>query len=97
MEYEIHTTTVFDKWLKKLKDRTAVLAILQRIDRVKLGLFGDIKSVGNGVSEMRIFVGQGYRVYFTVCDSKIVLLLCGGDKSSQQRDIKKAVELVKNL
>ncbi len=97
MEYEIHTTTVFDKWLKKLKDRTAVLAILQRIDRVKLGLFGDIKSVGNGVSEMRIFVGQGYRVYFTVCDSNIVLLLCGGDKSSQQRDIKKAVELVKNL
>ncbi len=97
MSYEIHTSLIFDKWLKKLRDRNAVMAILQRFDRVKLGLFGDIESVGGGVNEMRIFVGKGYRLYFVIQKNEIVLLLCGGDKSSQQRDIKKAKELANNL
>lgn len=73
------------------------MAILNRIVRFESGLFGDAKPVGRGVSEMRIFVGKGYRVYFTVRNNEVVILLCGGDKSSQQRDIKKAIELADNL
>ena len=97
MSYESHTTLFFDKWLKKLRDRQAVMAILQRLDRVKAGHLGDVESVGSCVSEMRLFVGKGYRLYFTIQQSEVIFLLCGGDKSSQQRDIKKAKELAKNL
>ena len=97
MTYEIRTTLVFDKWFKKLRDRQAVMAIVQRLDRVKTGLLGDVESVGGGVSEMRIFVGKGYRLYFIIQNVEVVLLLCGGDKPSQQRDIIKAKDLAKNL
>lgn len=97
MNYEIQTTSNFDKWLKNLTDRKAALAILQRINRAKIGLFGDVKAVGDGVIEMRVFVGQGYRVYFTIRDAEIILLLCGGNKSSQQRDIEKAKNLRNQL
>ena len=97
MEYEIRKTDVFDKWLRKLRDRRAVLAISNRIDRVKLGNFGDIKPVGEGVSEMRIFVGKGYRIYFVTREQKIIVLLCGGDKSTQEKDIQKAKELAETL
>ena len=90
MEYEIHMTEKFQKWLKSLRDRKAVKAIALRMARAECGNFGDIKSVGDGVSEMRIFIGKGYRVYFTIRDKTIVLLLCGGDKSSQSRDIEAA-------
>jgi len=76
-----------------LKDRQAVKAIAIRMDRAILGNLGDIKPVGQGVSEMRIFVGKGYRVYFVIRNNQIVVLLCGGDKSSQQEDIKQAKEL----
>ncbi len=88
MNYEIHTTDVFDQWSARTQDKQAAFAIANRLDRAANGNLGDVKSIGDGVSEMRIFVGQGYRLYFT---------LCGGDKSSQQRDIKTAKELVKNL
>jgi putative addiction module killer protein len=93
MRYEIVTTPIFIKWMQKLKDRQAVKAIAIRMDRAILGNLGDIKPVGQGVSEMRIFVGKGYRVYFVTRNNKLVILLCGGDKSSQQADIKQAKEL----
>ena len=93
MRYEIVTTPIFIKWMQKLKDRQAVKAIAIRMDRAMLGNLGDIKPVGQGVSEMRIFVGKGYRVYFVTRNNKLVILLCGGDKSSQQADIKQAKEL----
>lgn len=95
--YEIETTPAFDKWLKKLRDRKAVLAVAARLDRAKLGNFGDVKSVGREINEMRIFVGPGYRLYYVIRDGRIILLLCGGNKSTQERDIKKAQAMVKQL
>ena len=97
MNYEIHTTEVFDKWTAKLKDRQAVMAIALLLARVASGNFGDTKVIGDGVSELRIFVGPGYRIYYTIRNNEIVILLCGGDKSTQQNDIKQAKELAKNL
>ena len=97
MHYEIHSTEIFDKWVKNLKDRQAVFAIAKRLDRVIKGNLGDVTSVGDGVSEMRIFVGKGYRLYFTLRGGELVVLLCGGDKSTQQRDINKAKQLVQTL
>jgi putative addiction module killer protein len=89
MEYEIEKTEVFDMWLKQLRDRKAVLAITARLDRARLGNFGDVQAVGAGISEMRIFLGPGYRIYYTIRNTRIIFMLCGGDKSSQQKDIKK--------
>lgn len=97
MRYEIRTTAVFDDWVYHLKDRQAALAIAKRLDRVSLGNLGDVKPVGGGVSEMRIFVGQGYRLYFTMRGGEVIFLLCGGDKSSQPRDIETAKALARNL
>lgn len=94
MKYTVQKTTVFDKWLSKLKDKSAVKAILMRIMRAENGNFGDCKSVGTPVQEMRIFVSKGYRVYFTFRDNKIILLLRGGHKGTQQQDIEKAHELI---
>ena len=95
MQYEITSTELFDKWVRKLRDRQAVMAIAKRITRAAAGNFGDVKPVGEGVSEMRIFVGQGYRIYFHMRGDALVLLLCGGDKSTQQQDIEKAKVLAK--
>jgi len=97
MEYEVTKTRVFDKWFSKIKDRKVVLAISRRIDRARLGNFGDSEPVGEGVSEMRIFVGKGYRVYYVVQDQQLIVLLCGGDKSTQQNGIKKAKDLKNDL
>lgn len=95
MRYEIEKTEIFDRWLLKLRDRKAVLAITQRIDRAIVGNFGDVAPVGEGVSEMRIFVGPGYRLYYTIRKNTIILMLCGGDKSTQGKDIKKAKKIAK--
>ena len=97
MIYEIAATEIFDKWLKKLRDRKAVLAIASRLDRAKLGNFGDVKSVGDGICEMRIFTGPGYRLYYTIRNGQMILLLCGGDKSTQESDIEKAKNIMKEL
>ena len=97
MIYEIEKTEVFDKWLRKLKDRRAVLAIVARLDRAIAGNFGDTSPVGDGISEMRIFIGPGYRLYYTIRQQTIVLMLCGGNKSSQVKDIKKAKKILKTL
>jgi putative addiction module killer protein len=95
MEYEIEKTEIFDKWLRKLKDRQAAVAIIKRLGRAKLGNFGDVEPVGEGVSEMRIFTGPSYRLYYTIRQNAIIFMLCGGDKSSQKKDIKKAKDLAK--
>ncbi len=97
MQYEIEETEAFTKWLKKLRDRQAVLAITKRLGRAKLGNFGDVAPVGNGVSEMRFFIGPGYRLYYVIRDGKIIVMLCGGDKSSQEKDIKKAKEMAEKV
>lgn len=97
MNYKIYTTLTFDKWSAALKDRQAALAIAKRIDRASKGNLGDIEPVGEGISEMRIFIGQGYRLYFTIRNREIIVLLCGGNKTTQQQDIKNAKELAKNL
>lgn len=80
-----------DEWLNKLRDKRARSRILLRLERLKLGLFGDWKSVGNGVYELRIDTGKGYRVYYGKSGDMLVLLLLGGDKSSQSKDIKQAI------
>ncbi len=94
---EVRTTEVFDKWFASLKDRKAKARIQARIDIVEIGNFGDVSPVGEGVSELRIFYGPGYRVYFVKQNSVVVILLSGGDKSSQQTDIVKAKEIAKQL
>lgn len=95
--YSIRTTEAFDQWFSRLRDRRAKARILARIDRFESGNPGDIKSLGDGVSEMRISHGPGYRIYYTQRGDVIVILLCGGDKSTQTRDIKKAKEMAQHL
>ena len=95
--YMIKQTDVFSKWLTKLKDIQAKVSILRRIERVKEGNFGDYKSIGADVSELRITTGPGYRIYYTKRDDEIVILLVGGDKSTQSKDIQKAKELAEEL
>ena len=91
------TTATFDHWFSKLKDRQAFFRIQARIDRVEEGNFGDCRPVGEGVSEMCIDCGPGYRVYFTQRGMEIVILLAGGDKSSQAKDISTALRLAQEL
>lgn len=90
---EVLRTDDFDEWLTKLKDRAGRLRILKRLDRLANGNPGDVKSVGGGVWELRLDVGPGYRVYYAHDGEVLVLLLCGGDKSTQQHDIDKAHRL----
>ena len=88
---------VFNAWLAGLKDRVGRARILYRIRSAEQGNFGDCEPVGEGVSEMRIHVGPGYRVYFTRRGNVVYLLLIGGDKSSQKRDIRRAIEMARTL
>ena len=90
---EVLTTQVFDRWLRKLNDRQARLRIVERIDRLAHGNPGDNKPVGQGVWELRLTYGPGYRVYYLQDGDNLVLLLCGGDKSTQQADIYRAHQL----
>lgn len=90
---ELIKTSTFDAWLRNLRDRRAKARIAARIDRLASGNPGDVKPIGGGLSELRIDHGPGYRVYFMQRGSIIIVLLCGGDKSSQQRDIEKAKAL----
>jgi len=97
MKYIINKTDRFDKWLKNLKDMRAKIMIARRIDRLKDGYFGDYKSLGDSLFELRIFTGSGYRVYFIEDGQELIILLVGGDKSTQQRDIKLAKKIAKEL
>ncbi len=94
---QVRQSETFRSWLADLRDRRAVARIAARIDRLKLGNPGDVKSVGDGVSELRIDYGPGYRLYFKQVGQEIVLLLCGGDKSTQDRDIERAKALATDL
>lgn len=93
--FEVVETDIFAKWLGGLRDRTARAVIARRILRLSNGNFGDARSVGDGVSELRIHSGPGYRVYFTRRGDRLILLLCGGDKNSQDRDINAAKALAR--
>ncbi len=96
--YIVEKTAEFDKWLKKLKDLKAKAKILFRIQKLEQdGHFGDIKPLSEGISELRINFAKGYRIYFKKEGDKIIILLNGGNKSSQQKDIKKAKEIWNNL
>jgi len=94
---EIRETREFSHWLAKLKDKTARGRILARIQRLACGLAGDVKPVGHGVSEMRIHFGPGYRVYFCRQGQSLIVLLAGGDKTTQDRDIETAQRLARGL
>jgi len=93
--YKVKETENFSKWLLKLKDIRGKISIIRRVKRMKLGNFGDHKSLGQNVSELRITSGPGYRVYYTHKGEELILLLIAGDKSTQDKDIKKAKELAK--
>jgi putative addiction module killer protein len=96
--YVIEKTDEFDKWLRKLKDLRAKAKILFRIQKIETDEhFGDCEPVGDGIRELKINYAKGYRVYFKEFDGKIIILLIGGDKSTQQRDIEKAKEILKRL
>lgn len=93
--FEVIETDVFTKWIKKVKDPIALASIYKRIDRISDANFGDRKSLGDGVTELRIDVGAGYRLYFTIREQRIVILLAGGAKKTQTKDIKLAKKLAK--
>ncbi len=94
---EIRKTELFATWLDNLRDIQAKARVLVRIERLASGNAGDVKPVGEGVAEMRIDYGPGYRVYFIQRGSELIILLAAGDKSSQSRDIKAAIRLAQNL
>lgn len=89
-------SATFKRWVSRLQDRRAIARINARLRNVSLGNFGDTKAVGDGVSEMLIHYGPGYRLYFVRDGATIVVLLCGGDKGSQQRDIDRAKRLARD-
>ena len=94
---EIRQTETFSSWLKALRDERARARIAVRIQRLAFGNLGDIKPVGEGVSELRIHEGAGYRVYFVQRGTLLVVLLCGGDKATQNKDIATAKRLAKEV
>jgi len=94
---EVLETDEFKAWLAGLRDRQAKLAVGARLARLAGGLFGDLRAVGDGVSELRIHTGPGYRIYLARRGDVLILLLHGGDKSSQARDIEKAKAIARNL
>jgi putative addiction module killer protein len=94
---EVRETEHYRKWFDRLRDERARARIDARVLRLSLDIFGDVKSVGDGVSELRIDYGPGYRLYFTRRGDSIVILLCGGDKDSQSQDIAKAKNLAETV
>lgn len=100
LEIELYETAngkcPFEIWIKELKEIHTRAKILTRLDRLKLGNFGDCKMIEEGVSELRIHYGPGIRIYYGRIGNKLILLLCGGDKSSQDKDISKAKEYLKD-
>lgn len=95
--FEVLTTDEFDRWLSDLADERAKIKIASRVARLRFGNAGDVKPVGEGVSEMRVHHGPGYRIYYKQTRTTIVVVLCGGDKSSQDKDIKRAKEMAAEL
>lgn len=95
--YQIRETDGFATWLSKLRDARAIARILARLESARMGNLGDVRSVGGGVSEMRVDVGAGYRVYFTRRQRVVIVLLCGGDKSSQAKDVARARQMADSI
>jgi putative addiction module killer protein len=95
--FEVRRTAEFIDWLTALRDIQARARIAKRIDRIAQGNFGDAKPVGDGVSELRFDFGPGYRVYYTRRGDVVVILLCGGDKDSQPRDIERAKQMAREI
>lgn len=93
----LRSTATFTEWLDGLRDQRAAQRITARLVRLEAGLFGDTRSVGGGVSELKVDHGPGYRVYFTRRGQEVVILLCGGDKQSQDRDIKIAQRMASGV
>ena len=96
-EYQVYETEVYTKWFASLKDERAKARIDKRIDRAKHGNFGNWKTEAGEVRAMRIDYGHGYRLYYVIRENKLIVLLCGGDKSNQQADIKKAADLAREV
>ena len=94
--FEVRQTAEFEEWLNGLRDGRAAKRIAQRIVRLQSGLFGDAK-VFEGIGELRVDFGPGYRVYFVQRGKVLIILLCGGDKSTQKRDIRKAIAMAKDI
>jgi putative addiction module killer protein len=94
---EVRQTDTFVNWLRALKDAKAVARIAARVRRLELGNLGDVKAVGEGVSELRIDYGPGYRIYFVQQGNTVVILLCGGDKRTQNKDIRTAKQMAKEV
>lgn len=97
MKYEIKSTNHFDRWFLKLKGSLAKVRVLSRLSRVENGNFGDFKQIGPSLFELRFVFGAGFRIYYTIQNDIVVFLLVGGDKSSQKKDIAKAIELLAKL
>ena len=95
--FEVLTTDEFDQWLLDLRDERARTKIASRVARLRFGNAGDAKPVGDGVSEMRIHHGPGYRVYYKHTNTTIIVMLCGGDKSTQERDVRRAKKMAAEL
>ena len=95
--YKISSTEVFDKWFSRLRDNSTEKRVLARLGRLENGNFGDFKKISEGLFELRFFSGSGVRIYYTFYGDKVVLLLAGGDKSTQTKDIKKAQNLLSEL
>ena len=95
--FQLRKTQIFAEWIDGLRDTQGRARILARIERLAAGLLGDVKPIGEGVSELRIDCGPGYRVYFKKQGREIIMLLAGGDKSTQARDIRTALRLAKNI
>ena len=93
--FTILRSATFDRWLRRMRDRQAINRIVARLLAVEDGLLGDVRPVGDSVSEMRIQYGPGYRIYFIKQQTKLVILLCGGIKDSQRRDIQKAKRMAR--
>jgi putative addiction module killer protein len=95
--YEIETVADFDNWLKSIKDGKTRMVIVKRIRSMSLGTLGETKSLGNGLFEAKIRFGPSFRLYFVNKGTRIIVLLCGGDKSTQERDITKARKMAKEI
>lgn len=94
---QILQTEIFSRWLSRLRDARAKARIVSRLDALRLGHFGDVKPLGGGIAEMRVDVGAGYRIYFVRRQTSVVILLCGGDKATQDRDIARARSMAAEL
>ena len=95
--FEVLTTDEFDRWLSDLADERARTRIASRVARLRFGNAGDAKPVGEGVSEMRVHHGPGYRVYYKQTNKTIIVILCGGNKSTQEKDVRRAKKMAAEL